>query len=578
MKALFLLLTLIFAPYAREGISLNGEWSAIVDQYDKGMNKKLFTDAVPSGKTDFVEFSYEGGLKLQVPGDWNHQDPGLWWYEGTIWYARHFQASARPGPSRILYFSGVSHRCEVFLNGVLVAEHEGAFTPFQADVTSILKDGDNFLAVRVNNNRRKEAIPAMSFDWWNYGGITRDVMLLEVPQVHVKEAFLRLKKGTTDTLLADITLAEPLEGVAVTVSVPELKLEKSFFTDASGKVSGEIRVKRLKLWSPQAPKLYDVTITALADKVTERIGFRDIDVDGTRILVNGEPVFLKCISFHEEIPMERRRACTAEDARMLVDAAVELGCNAIRLAHYPQNEFIVRYAEEKGLLIWEEIPLWQGIDFSNEETYRKAETYLYEMIARDRNRCAIGFWSISNETRPAPDRDAFLSRLLAYGRSLDSSRLFASAFDVAYYIPEADEFRMNDGFAGQLDVVGINKYMGWYAPWPKSAAELRWNVFTDKPLIISEFGCEAKAGVFGNGDTASSWSEDYQASLYRDNLRMFENIPNLAGVSPWVLYDFLSPYRQHPVNQAFFNRKGVLSDKGEKKKAWYVMNDYYSKR
>ena len=273
--------------------------------------------------------------------------------------------------------------------------------------------------------------------------------------------------------------------------------------------------------------------------------------------------------------MERRRACSPEDAHVLVDAAIGLGCNAIRLAHYPQNEYIVRYAEEKGLLIWEEIPLWQGIDFSNEETYRKAETYLNEMITRDKNRCSIGFWSISNETRPAPDRDAFLSQLLAYGRSLDHSRLFASAFDVAYYIPEVDEFRMEDAFAGELDVIGINKYMGWYASWPKPASELKWNVFMDKPLIISEFGCEAKAGVTGHSDVASSWSEDYQEALYRDNLTMFENIPNLAGVSPWILFDFLSPYRQHPVNQGWFNRKGLISDKGEKKKAWYVMNEYY---
>ena len=575
MKALFLFLSLIFAPYVRESISLNGEWAAIIDQYDIGLNKKLFTDAKPRGKTDFVEYSWEGGLRLQVPGDWNHQDPGLWWYEGTLWYARHFQVTISPGTRRILYFAGVSHRCEVFLNGIKVADHEGAFTPFQADVTDLLLEGDNFLAVRVNNNRRKDAIPAMSFDWWNYGGITRDVMLMEVPSLYVEDSFIRLRKGTHNTILADIRLSEALAGFEVTITIPELKIRKTVKTDDSGQARAEIKAKKLQLWAPLAPKCYDITISAGDDTVTERIGFREIDVDGTRILVNGNPVFLKCISFHEEIPMEKRRACSEADAHILVDAALELGCNAIRLAHYPQNEYIVRYAEEKGLLIWEEIPLWQGIDFSNEDTYHKAETYLYEMIARDRNRCAIGLWSISNETRPAPDRDAFLSRLLSYGRSLDDSRLFASAFDVAYYIPSADEFQMKDDYAGQLDVIGINKYMGWYAPWPKPAPELRWNVFPDKPLVISEFGCEAKAGTFGNTDVASSWSEDYQAALYRDNLTMFQNIPNLAGVSPWILFDFLSPYRQHPANQSFFNRKGVLSDKGEKKKAWYIMNDYY---
>ena len=576
MKLLLLVLSLIVNPYAREGISLDGKWQAIVDQYDTGTGKKLFLDRQPSSKTEFLEFSWSGGLELDVPGDWNHQDESLRWYEGTVWYSRHFSASREDGRRRILYFAGVSMRCSVWLNGEKVAEHDGSFTPFEADVTSLLREGDNFLALKVDNKRRKEAIPAMSFDWWNYGGITREVMLLSVPQVHISDYFIRLQKGTKDRIEAEVQLSSAQEGQTVLVEIPALKIKGKLTADASGKASGTFKAKKLRLWEPLNPSLYDVKITAGEDSVADRIGFREISAQGTKILVNGKETFLRSISFHEEIPMEKRRAVSMEDARTLVDAALELGCNTIRLAHYPQSEHIVRYAEEKGLLIWEEIPLWQGIDFSSADTYGKAEAYLSEMIARDRNRCAIGFWSISNETRPAPDRDAFLSRLLDFGRSLDSSRLFASAFDVAYYVPEADGFRMKDDFAGKLDVIGINKYMGWYAPWPKPAAELHWSVFPEKPLVISEFGCEALAGKTGDADVAGSWSEDYQAVLYRDNLTMFGNIPNLAGVSPWVLFDFLSPYRQHPVNQSWFNRKGLLSDKGKKKKAWYIMREYYT--
>ncbi len=561
-------------PYGREQVSLDGKWSAIVDQYEVGAGKKLWLDREPVDKTEFLEYSWKGGMTLDVPGDWNHQEPGLWWYEGTVWYSRHFQAVREEGKRRILYFAGVSLRCEVWLNGTKVASHEGSFTPFQADVTDVLKDGDNFLAVRVNNNRRADAIPAMSFDWWNYGGITREVMLLSVPERHISDYFVRLEPGASDRIRVDVKLSEPV-AEEVRFEIPELKLKGKLQTGSDGSASAVFKARKLKLWAPLSPKLYDVRIATAEDAVSDRIGFRQIEVEGTGILVNGEKTFLKSISFHEEIPMEKRRAVSEDDAHVLVDAALELGCNTIRLAHYPQSEHIVRYAEEKGLLIWEEIPLWQGIDFSNEDTYRKAETYLWEMIARDRNRCAIGFWSISNETKPAPARDAFLSRLLKYGRSLDGSRLFASAFDVAYYIPAADEFQMKDGFAGELDVIGINKYMGWYAKWPKPAAEIKWNVFTDKPLIISEFGCEALAGRKGRADEAGSWSEDYQAALYRDNLTMFRNIPNLAGVSPWVLFDFLSPYRQHPVNQSSFNRKGLLSDKGVKKQAWHIMHEYY---
>lgn len=569
-----LAISLLPNPYGREQTSLDGEWHAIIDQYEVGMNRPLFLDRKPQGKAEFIEASWEGGLTLQVPGDWNHQSPELSRYEGTVWYARHFDFSPTPGKRHILYFAGVSIRCEVWLNGKKVAEHEGSFTPFQADVTDVLCNGDNFLSVRVNNSRRADAIPAMSFDWWNYGGITREVMLLSVPQTHIQDYFVRLVPGTRDRIAIDAQVSAP--GQKLTFTIPALKVKATFEADSEGHVKGEVRAKKLKLWAPLKPVLYGVTLSYGEDTVTEEIGFREISVRGTKILVNGQETFLKSISFHEEIPMEKRRAWSRDDARTLVDAALELGCNAIRLAHYPQSEWIVRYAESKGLLIWEEIPLWQGIDFSNEETYAKAQTYLAEMIARDRNRCAIGFWSISNETRPSAARDAFLSRLLEYGRSLDGSRLFASAFDNAHFNAGADRFLMSDNFAGKLDVIGINKYMGWYAPWPKAASDIQWNIFTDKPLVISEFGGEALAGRTGDADVASSWSEDYQAALYRDNLAMFAGIPNLAGVSPWVLYDFLSPYRQHPVNQNWFNRKGLLSDKGVKKRAWYVMHDYYT--
>ena len=120
--------------------------------------------------------------------------------------------------------------------------------------------------------------------------------------------------------------------------------------------------------------------------------------------------------------------------------------------------------------------------------------------------------------------------------------------------------------------------MGWYHPWPLTPDKAVWDVARGKPLIISEFGGEALYGQHGPADVASSWSEEYQEALYRDNLRMFENIPNLRGVSPWILFDFRSPFRFHPANQEGWNRKGLVSDQGYRKKAWYLMRDYYMKK
>ena len=272
------------------------------------------------------------------------------------------------------------------------------------------------------------------------------------------------------------------------------------------------------------------------------------------------------------------RAFSQSDAEMLLSEAAALGVNMIRLAHYPQNEYTVRMAEKMGILLWQEIPVWQAIDFSDMQTRAKSQKMLSDMIYRDRNRCAVGFWGVANETAISEPRNEFLSSLLAAGKSLDTTRLYVAAFDLVYYEPRTKHFEMHDDFTENLDVVAVNKYMGWYHPWPVDPTEAIWDVCQTKPLIISEFGGEALLGQSGDENVASSWSEEYQAKLYRDNLEMFKHIPNLAGVSPWILFDFRSPYRFHPTNQDGWNRKGLVSDQGFRKQAWYLMHDYYMKK
>ena len=561
--------------YDRDVRSLNGKWDAIVDPYDQGGRLKVWENRKPASAEEFFEYSFDGGLRLDVPGDWNSQSSELKYYEGTVWYARRFDAAPEPGRRQFLYFGAVSYRCRVYLNGERIAEHEGGFTPFQTEVTGRLKERGNLLVVEVNNRRTKDAIPALAFDWWNYGGITRDVLLASVPKRHIAEYFVRLDGDAPDRLAVWARLSAPLAGEAVEVAIPELKRCVRLTTEAGGEAAAVFAAKGLRRWSPECPKLYDVEVRTAADTVRERIGFRNIAVDGTRILLNGEPVFMRCVSFHEEIPQRMGRAYSEADAVMLLDEAKALGVNMIRLAHYPQNEHTVRLAERMGILLWQEIPVWQGIDFTDAATRRKAQTMLREMILRDRNRCAVGFWGVANETQPSPERDAFLASLLDEGRRLDDSRLYVAAFDLVRFDEDRRLFVMDDPFTSRLDAVAVNKYMGWYHPWPVAPADAVWEVVPDKPLIVSEFGGEALAGQSGDSREAASWSEEYQEQLYRDNLRMFDNIPNLCGVSPWILFDFRSPFRFHPTNQEGWNRKGLVSDRGHRKKAWYVMKAYY---
>lgn len=570
--------TYIQNVYGRHCTSLNGKWSAITDPYDAGYNMKVFLDRSSRPKDYFYEYDFDGAPRLNVPGDWNSQRDELKYYEGTVWYARHFNFTPGGKQRHFLYFAGVSNRCKVYLNGKLLATHEGAFTPFQVEADDNLVSGDNLLVVAVNNQRRADAIPALSFDWWNYGGITRDVMLVTLPDTYISDYFIRLDKRQDNLLLADVSLSRPVAGRHVTVSIPGAGVRMSLTTNADGVASGRLTVHRLKRWSPDKPTLYATTITASGDTVSEQIGFRNINVEKTKVLLNGQPVFLRSVSFHEEIAQRMGSATSITDAVALVTEAKALGCNMVRLAHYQQNEYIVREAERQGLMVWQEVPVWQAIDFSNDTTLHKAQQMLRETIRRDRNRCADCFWGIANETKNTPARNRFLTQLLKTGKEMDTTRLFVAAFDLAYFDKQQDQFVMHDDFYPNLDLVGINKYMGWYAPWPKDPGQIRWNVAPDKPLLISEFGGEALYGQHDDDTNPDSWSEDYQARLYRDNLRMFENIPNLCGISPWVLFDFRSPTRLHAANQDGWNRKGLISDQGQRKKAWYIMHDYYMKK
>lgn len=561
--------------YGRESQSLNGKWSAIIDLYDQGYKNKIYQNNKPKGKTDFYEYSFEHGLRLNVPSDWNSQMPELKYYEGTVWYARRFDVNKAFSKRLFLYFGAVNYRCRIYLNGSEIGSHEGGFTPFQIEVTDFVKDKDNFLVLEVNNKRTEDAIPAMAFDWWNYGGITRDVLLINVPETFIEDYFIQLDKYKANRINASVKLSTEAVNTFVEIEIPELKIRQSLKTNNKGVAHISFDTKGLKRWSPDFPKLYKIVVSSDNDRVEELIGFRNIWVKGEDIYLNDKPVFLKSVSFHEEIPQRQGRAFSEPDAAMLLSEAKALGCNMIRLAHYPQNEYIVRMAEKMGFILWEEIPIWQGINFENANTRLKAGSMIKEMVMRDKNHCSLSFWGVANETQPSESRNDFLKYLIECCKSIDTTRLITAAFDLVRFDKERQVFIMNDPFIKELDVVAVNKYMGWYHQWPLTPRGAIWDVARGQPLIISEFGGEALYGQLGQADVASSWSEDYQEALFKDNLEMFKHIPNLRGISPWVLFDFRSPFRFHPTNQEEWNRKGLVSDQGYRKKAWYIMKEYY---
>jgi beta-glucuronidase len=563
---------------ARKTTSLDGEWRMIVDPYESGFYdyryqpsaNGYFKNAKPASKSDLIEYDFDKSGTLKVPGDWNTQSDQLFFYEGTVWYKKSFDYQRQGNTRLFVYFGAANYFADVYLNGEKIGQHEGGFTPFNFEITKLVRPTGNFLVVKVDNKRRRDAVPTLMTDWWNYGGITRDVKLIETPATFVHDYFVQLRKGTRDRVSGWVKLNGEKLSQRVTVRIPEAGISKSFTTDAGGFVAVDFAAD-LKLWSPEDPKLYDVSIEAETDQVRDQIGFRSIETRGTDILLNGRPIFLRGICMHEEAPLRGGRANSREDARMLLGWARELGANFVRLAHYPHNEHTIREADRLGILLWSEIPVYWTIQWENSATLENARNQLGEMIARDKNRASVVIWSVANETPLSEARLTFLKNLVSHARSLDPGRLISAAMERHY---TDDRTQMIDDPLGEfLDVLGCNEYVGWYDGVPEKADRLEWKTKYDKPLIMSEFGGDA---LYGNhGDASARWTEEYQESIYEHQIGMLKGIPFLRGTAPWILMDFRSPRRPLPGIQDYWNRKGLVSNRGEKKKAFFVLQRWY---
>ena len=491
-------LPLIQNVNAYESLSLNGEWNYIVDvqeegYYDYRMKPTpwgFFRDAKPQKPEDLIEYDFDKSPTMQIPSDWNTKDEQLFFYEGTVWFKRSFQAVPMQEYRTLLYFGAVNYDCHVWVNGREAGHHVGGFTPFNFDVSDLLKEGENTVIVKVDNKRHAEDVPTQIFDWWNYGGITRDVKLVKVTPVYLEDYNMQLQKADAKAKVREISFSAKLNkaeaGHKVTVFIPELKLEQQLTTDAEGTVSGTLKVsaKKLLLWSPEDPKRYQVQISLDTTTITDEIGFRTIETRDKQILLNGQPIFLKGISIHDEKSNGGGRANSTEDAHQLLSWAKELGCNFVRLAHYPHNEYMVREAERMGILVWSEIPVYWTIAWTNPATYQNAQQQLTDMIRRDHNRANIIIWSIANETPHSAERDDFLGRLAQYARTLDNTRLISMAMEVTGASNYVN--RLNDNMNKYVDVVSFNEYIGWYRD-VNDAPKMTWEIPYNKPVIISEF-------------------------------------------------------------------------------------------
>lgn len=636
--------SLIQNPFGRAHLDLGGAWRIIVDPRSPGLHPPLpgrNIDGLTEGREsaqglELIEFAFDDQHTLQTGRDWNTQDARLFFYESTVWYRRDFAAAWEPGRRYLLHFGAVNYRAEIWLNGTRIGTHEGGYTPFAFDVTETLKNGNNFLIVKVDARLDAETVPTLLTDWWNYGGIKREVLLLSLPDPYIRDYWIMLDDLATRRIRATFHVEGAAAGREIEVVLPALGETARATVDAEG-IAETVFGTKASLWSPAHPQLYDVELNFNGETIRDRIGFRVVEQRGADILLNGAPVFLKGISAHEESPRHDGSAFGPEDASALLSLAVELDCNFVRLAHYPHNEYVTRLADELGLLVWSESPVYWQISWDNPATLGNAKAQVRAMVERDRNRASVIIWSVANETPPTASRLEFLKSLIDDVRALDGTRLVSAAIygrdkDVRKPIvatirarllldPSVDErtkapirsafaadgvdasnpailqalarapaLAIDDPLAEYLDVIAWNEYFGWYyaAQWARTVPmdeaemarmflvlmkELTFDPVANKPLIVTEFGADAKAGF--EGDAETMMSESYQLRLYELQLAMLAKSRRLRGLSPWVLKDFRSPLRTHPAYQDYYNRKGLVDETGVKKKTFaYLQRNY----
>jgi len=568
-QALSAQMSLITNVENRDVMTLNGVWKYIVDPYETGFydyrrvqrdtkaqidkTEALFLAYEAENPSERVEYDFEKADNILVPRDWNSQKENLFYYEGALWYYKKFDyPDIKENKRQFIHFGAVNYEAHVYLNGKKLGQHIGGFTPFNFEVTGRLKTKDNKLVVKVDNVRKEDAVPTVSTDWWNYGGITRDVRIIETENTFIQDYYVQLENNSSNS----IQIKASLNGVNKTsqkikVSIPELKFSTTLTTDEEGEVDSVFKLKKNNLWTPENPKLYTVILEQNNESLRENIGFRTIATAGDNILLNGESVFLRGISIHEENPTRGGRAYAREDAQMLLGRAKELGCNFVRLAHYTHNENMTRVADEMGLMVWSEVPVYWTIHWNSENTYNNAKQQLSDMIIRDKNRASIIIWSVANETPVSDARNHFLKNMIETVHDIDPVRLVSAALERHTKEGTENTQEIADPIQEYVDIIAFNQYIGWYGTLPDACQDAVFDIQYNKPVIVSEFGAGALQGYHGTKETR--WTEEYQEYLYDETLKMLEKIPQLRGISPWVLNDFRSPRRLLPDIQDGWN-------------------------
>ncbi|MEW4412317.1 beta-glucuronidase [Clostridium sp. AN503] len=562
---------------SRMVFDLNGVWDFKLlkadEQYAPGENalcKDMIPMPVPSSYNDI----YEGKAFADHVGD--------------MLYKRKLTVTHQMLEGRlVLRFGSVTHKAEVWLNGECLGSHRGGFLPFQFDITGKAREGENDLAVVVNNIVDSTTLPAgrvvrqkfpglpeeihnlPNFDFYNYSGIMRPVCLYTMPRQYIEDITVY---GRMDGSFSWETVCRGDGEVTVKVLDPS---SKEVFS--AGGRTGTGQLDSVSLWAPEHPAMYRLEVTLKGtdgewDCYEEAFGFREVEIRDCHLCLNGKPVYLKGFGKHEDTPVRGRgfdMAYNVKDIALLK----WIGANSFRTSHYPYCEEMLRLCDREGILVIDEAPavgLHTGFSATGmlggkpEGTWSQLKTaghhreVLRDMVERDKNHPCVVIWSVANE--PASEEDGakeYFEPLVRLTKELDVQKRPVTLVTYEGSSPEACKV------AELCDVIIINRYRGWYdteGNLPGAAALLKDELerfhrrCPDKPIMLGEYGADTIAGL--HDINSRLFSEEYQADFLKAYGEVFDSLAYITGEHVWNFADFATAENIKRVNG---NKKGVFT-------------------
>ena len=530
------------------------------------------------------DFTREDGrrYKLMVPGCWE-QHPDMLNFRGKGTYSKKLYLSRRTNLR--IEFKGVSHTADVYFDGAHIAHHYNAYTPF-AGIVREAAPGEHEIKVEVDNSFGGHSALHKPNDYYTYGGITRPVALEEIQDVYIERLHFTPSRangtwhGRAEAFVKNI--GEQTENFDISYSLAGQEMTEHVGNLEAGEercISWEQDFEEATAWNAGKPNLYLLSVHLIKngtclDDMIERVGFRCVELQNRKLCVNGENVFLKGFNRHEDYGVI---GCAIPPQLMAqdMDLMQDMGANAVRTCHYPNDERFLDLCDERGILVWEENHA-RGLhleDMQHPDFERQCEDCINEMIENHYNHPSIVIWGILNEcASETPEGREMYAKQYRQIRELDATRPATSATcrhfkDICLDLP---------------DIVSFNMYSGWYqdvSVAERHEEEMEWISGAGgagKPVIVSEFGAAAVYGFRDRG--RCKWSEERQADIIRENLETYRKDERLAGVFIWQFADCRVTEEEWFATRArCHNNKGILDEYRRPKEAYDVVKEMYEK-